>query len=104
MGSKIKAGDWCLLRRAQGDSATHIVAQVRIVWNDGSLSANNEDWHPTRATKLPASPADMAKSHQLLLRWFRGGPIGNYERVAAMSEHIRRLTAKQSRRGGKGEK
>jgi hypothetical protein len=47
--------------------------------------------------KLPASPADMAKSHRLLMRWWQ-----EVEMPAAVGRHCTRLTTKQSRRAGKG--
>jgi hypothetical protein len=103
MKRKIEVGDWCLFHRGHGPSSVE-VAQVEKVYFDGMLHAAGTDWNPRRATKLPCSPSDMAKSHALLMQWWRADQdgLGLGEALGAVDRHCRRLTAKKSRRAGKG--
>lgn len=106
MGSKIKVGDW-LISRISGECS----------FVDSENFAHNANTCRGYA-KAPASPADMAKSHRLMIEhaecseaFIALGGTKAWDRLcrvdAAYKRHlgrIRRLTTKQSRRGGKGEK
>lgn len=92
MGSKIKVGDWVISR---------ISGECSFV--DSENFAHNANTCRGYA-KAPASPADMAKSHRLLMRWWSAysGSGDTAELWVAIDRHCRRLTTKQSRRGGEG--
>lgn len=86
--SRIQTGDWVLT-----GTYAFLVDEV----GDGVVSDFRCDTFRTECvTKLPASPADMARSHLLLMRWWKTGRVGGSavkydDAVEAMSNHCRRL-------------
>ncbi len=86
---KINVGDWVIGCRGT-------VFQVEDLDHEGWDGTNME--FVSDMTKLPASPATLAKSHRLLMRWFDAywkGDVDNETR-AAVSRHCRRIA-----KGGK---
>lgn len=66
MGSKtrIKEGDH-FIHKSTGD-----VLRCVGIGSTGAILCSDGGFYPTAyLTKLPASPATMAKSHRLLMRW-----------------------------------
>ena len=60
-GGATKIGDWVLHDDGR-------VGQVAFV--DGNrLTVGDAGWYEWNCKRLPASPAEMAKSHRLLMRW-----------------------------------
>jgi hypothetical protein len=103
MGSKIKTGDWVMAPHGQTYRVDHIDGDGEV---SGSHNGGYHHYHWSNLTKLPASPADMAKSHNMLMSHceylanVESWTLTEFEERAL--NHCRRLTTKQSRRSGKG--
>jgi hypothetical protein len=90
MARKIKVGDWFIAPSGQ-------VFDVCFVATSGTYISDTRgvQYRPDEIKLLPSSPATLAKSHRLLMRWCgeHQKPVGGNSLSAhiAMENHCRRL-------------
>lgn len=87
---KIKVGDWVSL----SNGTVHRVHGIDIADNLMLVDRNPFSIHPSLVTKLPASPAVLAKSHRLLVSWCEHGPTDWWD--AAIDRHWKKIKPKRA--------
>jgi hypothetical protein len=91
MTRKIRPGDWVF------DKDLGVAFRATDT-RYGMVSASGQMSNAESCTKLPASPAAMAKSHRLLMRWCREKNVNKLEQV------VDQMFAHHARIAGKGKK
>jgi hypothetical protein len=89
---KINVGDWVIAPHGQTFQVAGLEDDCNMMaW--GTHNGGYHCYHIANLTKLPASPATIAKSHQMLMRWWRKwqreGSAYDYE--PTMANHCRRI-------------
>ncbi len=101
MSRKIKVGDWVIAPHGQTYQVIGFERDCEaMAW--GMHNGGYHCYHIANLTKLPAAPATLAKSHRLLMRWWKTGRPGRSavkydDAVEAMANHCRRIA-----KGGRG--